>query len=385
MVSYYTTVIALVWMTLVILCILVYENDRLASKDKTIFYISYILIFLSALAEWTGIQISGNEKIPAILLRIVKCCDYILTPLAGAAFLKQMQLDNIVSKIITGIIGVNIVFQLVSFFTGWMINIDEHNNYSHGKLYIFYVAEYLVIVALVIVQFVIYGKNFTKQNRFSVYLILVLVLTGILSQEILGGDIRTAYVSLTTGAALLFIHSSEFHQQGMDEQLFEQRIKISTDALTGLLSRHAYSAALERFNVNTPEDMVVFSIDINGLKTVNDTQGHEAGDELICGAAKCIRDVFGKYGSCYRTGGDEFIVLAQMDHRDAPMLLNKIREVSGKWKGDMVKKLSLSAGYALKDDHKDSACEDLVRKADKEMYAEKDRYYRENGLTRRVT
>ncbi|MBR5705734.1 MAG: diguanylate cyclase, partial [Deltaproteobacteria bacterium] len=59
-----------------------------------------------------------------------------------------------------------------------------------------------------------------------------------------------------------------------------------------------------------PEDLAVFSIDVNGLKTVNDSLGHDAGDELIRGAADCISAAFGQTGKCYRTGGDEFVVLA---------------------------------------------------------------------------
>ena len=51
-------------------------------------------------------------------------------------------------------------------------------------------------------------------------------------------------------------------------------------------------------------NFVVFLIDINGLKVVNDTLGHEAGDELICGAAACITSTFKDKGNTYRIGGD---------------------------------------------------------------------------------
>ncbi|MCR5741555.1 MAG: diguanylate cyclase [Gammaproteobacteria bacterium] len=44
--------------------------------------------------------------------------------------------------------------------------------------------------------------------------------------------------------------------------------------------------------------------DINGLKTENDTIGHEAGDELICGSAECMKNAFSRHGKIYRVGGD---------------------------------------------------------------------------------
>ena len=384
MISYYTTVIGFLLISLTILCVLVYENDRLSNNEKKRFYLSYILIGLSAAAEWTGIQLNGNENLPVYLLRIVKCMDYILTPLAGAAFISQMRLHNIWSKALTVIVGINIVFQFVSLFTGWMTRIDETHTYSHGPLYPVYIAEYVAIIVIIIIQFLIWGKGYKKQNRFSLYLIMVLILSGILTQEILGREIRTAYIALTVGALMMFIHSSEFRQQRMDEHILEQSIKIKTDALTGLFSRHAYSAALDKYKADMPKKLVAFSIDINGLKIANDTLGHEAGDELICGAADCIRKVFFECGSCYRTGGDEFIVLAELKDSTAEELLKELEIKAGQWKGQSVSSLSLSAGYATLEEHKGFTCEELVREADKWMYRVKEKYYQSSGKESRV-
>ena len=53
----------------------------------------------------------------------------------------------------------------------------------------------------------------------------------------------------------------------------------------------------------------MFSVDVNGLKKVNDTKGHTAGDELIKGAANCLTLAVGNNGKVYRTGGDEFMAV----------------------------------------------------------------------------
>ena len=295
-----------------------------------------------------------------------------------------MKIKNFWNKVIRGIIIFNVALQIISLFTPWMIVIDENNVYSHGSLYWIYVGVYLAIIVVVIIQFVIYGKRFRKQNRFSLYLIMFLVLLGIFMQEFFGGDVRTAYIGITIGALMMYIHSTEYSQQAADDNILEQQIKIKTDALTGLLSRHAYSQALERYMIKMPQDMVAFSIDINGLKTVNDTLGHEAGDELICGAATCIREVFDK-AECYRTGGDEFIVLACMNKDQVLASIARIDEVSGNWHGKIVDRLSLSIGYALRSDYKEETCEQLVRESDKQMYKAKDEYYKSTGLSRRIT
>ena len=384
MLDYYSAISTLLWVSLIVLCVLVYENDRFKWSVKVRYYITYGIIILAAVCEWVGIELNGNADIPSVFLRIVKCGDYILTPLAGAEFVRQMKIKNFWNKVIRGIIIFNVALQIISLFTPWMIVIDENNVYSHGSLYWIYVGVYLAIIVIVIIQFVIYGKSFRKQNRFSLYLIMFLVLLGIFMQEFFGGDVRTAYIGITIGALMMYIHSTEYSQQAADDNILEQQIKIKTDALTGLLSRHAYSQALERYMVKMPQDMVAFSIDINGLKTVNDTLGHEAGDELICGAASCIREVFDK-AECYRTGGDEFIVLACMNKDQVLASIARIDEVSGNWHGKIADRLSLSIGYALRSDYKEETCEQLVRESDKQMYKAKDEYYKRTGLSRRIT
>ncbi len=383
MFDYYTSISLISWFALITLCCLVYENDRLSKRKKVTYYIIYLLIFLASLSEWIGVYLSGKEEYPAIFLRLAKCCDYVLTPIAGAALIARMKVKNVWSWVLNVIVVFNTVFQIVSIFTGWMISIDEHNVYLHGPLYIIYTIEYLSILLLVVIQFLNYGKNFRKQNRLSLYMVMIFVLLGIFLQEVISSDNRTAYITLTICAALMFIHSSEFTQQKKDDELLEKKIMIKTDALTGLLSRYAYYKAVKKYDNEMPDTLVAFSIDINGLKMVNDTLGHDAGDELICGAAKCIESVFSEYGSCYRTGGDEFIVFANMNEKEVANSVKDIKQMTKDWKGDEVKDLSLSVGYALLADHKDYSCNDLLKEADRKMYKAKDEFYRKSGMNRR--
>ena len=383
MLKYYTAISVIVWLALLILCTLVYENDRINTGKRKIFYLTYVLIFTASLAEWVGVYISGIMGIPAVCLRIVKCIDYILTPIAGAALVGQMRLRNVWTKILNVVILFNTLIQLVSFFTGWMTKVDEKHYYHHGPLYNIYIGEYVIVLLLVIILFLNYGKNFRKQNRLSIYLVMVFMLVGIIMQEGLGKDVRTAYLAMTIGATLMFIHSTEYSLQKKDDELLEQRIQIKTDALTGLLSRYAYNNALDKYTTDMPESLVAFSIDINGLKRVNDTLGHEAGDELICGAAACIKNVFDEVGSCYRTGGDEFIVLASMSKKEAVKCVQDIEKLTKNWTGSLVDSLALSVGYAVLEEHKDCNCSELIQVADKQMYMAKDEYYRTTKIDRR--
>lgn len=385
MFSYYDTISILMWMSLGVLCILVWENDRIKRANKRIFYLTYAFIALSALAEWTGIHITGNENLPRWVLIAVKTADYILTPMAGGALIGQMKDRNKLYNVLLYILAGNTVFQLISAFTGWMVEIDEYNWYTHGPLYSVYVAVYLTVIALVIIGFILYGKSFRRQNRVSLYAIMTVIVAGIGMQEFLGGDHRTAYLGLTLGATMMFIHYSEFSQLEMDDRLSEQFIQITTDPLTGLLSRYAYSEALSEYDKagSLPDDLVFFLIDINGMKTVNDTLGHSAGDELIRGAAFCISSVFKKKGRTYRIGGDEFVVITEMKPDAAFAALGELENISTSWTGRKVKELSLSAGYALASEHPGFSAEELAKEADKAMYVRKTDYYRKQGIDRR--
>ncbi|ETP73277.1 diguanylate cyclase (GGDEF) domain-containing protein [Lachnospiraceae bacterium JC7] len=160
-------------------------------------------------------------------------------------------------------------------------------------------------------------------------------------------------------------------------------LKISmTDELTNLYNRRRYNKdVLAIKETDLPEDLVIFSMDVNDLKTVNDTKGHYVGDELIKGAAYCLTTSVGTTGIVYRTGGDEFIAIV---HTENPEEIRKnIAETSCEWKGSYIDKLNISVGYAAYTDHPEMSFDDLQILSDEEMYAEKDRYYRENHIDRR--
>ena len=386
MFSYYTAIIMMSWMALGVLCILIHENGRIPRADKRLFYTTYLLIAVSALAEWCGVRLDGNADVPAWILRLMKCADYTLTPMAGGALVMQMHMRNRWQKALQGILVANTAFQLFSLFNDWMIRIDDQHHYTHGPLYAFYLGVCLAIISIVLIQFVIYGKSFRRQNRKSLYLIMLMVIAGIVVQEILPVGHRTAYIGLTLGAAMMFIHYSEFSQMASDEQMMQQQIKIDTDALTGVFSRMAYSDTLKRLNAagDLPESFAAFTIDINGLKDVNDRLGHDAGDELICGAARCIEAAFHEAARCYRTGGDEFVVLAEdMDSIQASAALDHLARETEQWRGDKIERLMLASGCALAKDHPGLSAEALVRKADLAMYEAKAEYYRMTGIDRR--
>ena len=81
-----------------------------------------------------------------------------------------------------------------------------------------------------------------------------------------------------------------------------------TDLLTGGLNRTAFYRDVDSL-ISQYDQITVIQFDLNRLKYINDNFGHAVGDEALSNAYRCIKAAFGSFGSCYRTGGDEFICL----------------------------------------------------------------------------
>ena len=167
-----------------------------------------------------------------------------------------------------------------------------------------------------------------------------------------------------------------------DKRREEQLIRISrTDELTRVFNRHCYEQDMADIRLHGMEDdLAIISADVNGLKAVNDSLGHAAGDELLRGAAFCLLSAVGASGKVYRTGGDEFMAIVHT--RDCAALLDAIHQKAADWRGAIVDGVYISAGCASRAEQPAASIEDLEKLADARMYAEKKRYYELTGQGR---
>jgi len=144
----------------------------------------------------------------------------------------------------------------------------------------------------------------------------------------------------------------------------------SRDALTGVKNKHAYAMAEDeldhQINAGTNPDFAVVVCDINGLKTVNDTFGHSAGDEFIKAACHLICTVF-KHSPVFRIGGDEFTVLLKgqdLEH-SKELMENLAAQVEENGKQKLV---TVASGISHFDPKRDGRMQDVFERADSAMY-----------------
>ena len=146
------------------------------------------------------------------------------------------------------------------------------------------------------------------------------------------------------------------------------------DALTQLGNRFAMDKYVRQI---TPEQSVgVVYCDVTGLKGVNDTMGHKAGDDLILRASACLEQVFGDYG-VFRIGGDELVVLcAQIDQDTLAERMRQFEYLEAE------NDVNIAVGVTWQD-RADTQLEELLQEAEKRMYEDKAEYYKKTGIERR--
>ena len=164
----------------------------------------------------------------------------------------------------------------------------------------------------------------------------------------------------------------------------EQERKYSLDPLTGLLNRRVYEADIARLSMRKlDQELVYISFDVNELKIINDSLGHEAGDELINGAAQCITNSFADNGKVYRIGGDEFAAIVYANEELLATMTGKLNISMKKWTGKYFDTLSISYGVVSVREKQDASLKELAQMADKRMYINKAQYYAGKGIDRK--
>lgn len=166
--------------------------------------------------------------------------------------------------------------------------------------------------------------------------------------------------------------------RGVIRKIIRLENRAYTDTLTGLQNRTAYydyNDVLNRKEDTGDADFSIVMIDINYLKRVNDTYGHEQGNLYLQHAADLIRKVFGEK-HVYRIGGDEFVVILEGRAQEgAEERLRILKDEAAKTQADDSlqpwEKVSAAAGIAKYEKGRDASTEEVLRRADEAMYRDK--------------
>ena len=159
----------------------------------------------------------------------------------------------------------------------------------------------------------------------------------------------------------------------VNHQLVSQlELKSSIDGLTHLLNRNSMNERVDELvsgKINKPREMGVVLADLNGLKNVNDDEGHDAGDKLLIRAAALLKLAFGDY-EIYRAGGDEFFVFCpDISEEKLDQQVKQLRALA-----DSTPDVSFAVGCVYVTGEYD--IRNAMKNADERMYKDKQEYYR---------
>lgn len=161
--------------------------------------------------------------------------------------------------------------------------------------------------------------------------------------------------------------------------LMELRQEASVDFITGMYNRNRCNTLIQD-EAELPQKTCFVMFDINGLKNVNDTLGHESGNELIRNFSKLLRRSMPARTFLGRYGGDEFIaVLHDCDEGTAEKLIAEFEEAVTAHNGENPElPISYSAGYAISAGEPGCTMQTLLTEADRRMYLNKKAYYEQH-------
>ena len=226
------------------------------------------------------------------------------------------------------------------------------------------------------------------RRRYFVIGLFALAMVLLLSVQVLYPLLPFYSIGYLLGTCLLhtFVfedEKEEFRKELIDSVRREQQRQLELrsarqlayrDPLTGVKSKHAYTEAVAgidtRIETGGLESFSVAVFDLNGLKTVNDMQGHDAGDRYIVSACRMICDYF-KHSPVFRIGGDEFAaILEGEDYLNRAQIAEEFnRKIDGNQKkGDNV---VVSLGIAEYRRGEDENYQAVFDRADQIMYERK--------------
>jgi len=284
------------------------------------------------------------------VLTVIKyLCPQIILCLLMSTILKSKKINMIFYIIL----GVEAILLATSQATHLVYYVDPENKFTRSYLwFIPFVISFFYLIAFLIV--IIYKF---KSDKFELVFLLSSPILCSLITILEAFDIIQERLNTALGCSILFYEIYLFY------------LNSKKDFLTGLLNRHSFMR-----DMKSKKDKIsaLISMDLNGLKVINDTKGHQAGDEAIISAAKSFTSVKNYKYKVYRVGGDEFnAIVFDATDEDLKNIINNMNET--------ISQMGYSASFGYSMNKNEYTIDDLIKYADLEMYNSKKEYYKEKA------
>lgn len=375
---FYGVIILVCILSMITLAVDVGRNTVLTVSNIRWFRVTFILVAVGALCEFLGATMSNFEDKNILLHALITLGEFCITPILAVFLAKSCGVRRKL-KVFDVLCIAHVVIEIVLLPFGSIFYIDDLGIYQRGPVYWIYLAACAIAFIYILIIFLQLGYA-DKGSRLVT--LLLIALSFIIGQvaTIVDGSLTTGYISLCIMAILLYVCMQEVIRFQMQDTFSQEQDLAFHDSLTGVASRTSYDQKVKELDelIKKDDTSVHFAIclcDLNNLKVINDTYGHEAGDNYLKECSDAISHIFNR-SIVYRFGGDEFVVIIQGEDFDRFYELKSrmqdfiLREI-GKTTDDLLKVKSFASGFAIFDRTTDKTVNDVFKHADTEMYLNK--------------
>ncbi len=295
-----------------IILIMFYFAFRKAVFLHGVHYAGAFAVLSSVYSISGSISLSSLEIVGADSLYIIRGLAYVTMFMPLILFF----MENTKFRVSDRILQVVSVIQAVVIAVVYILGISGAANIYRTRIIadISMLVQFLLILVVLIFDF---NKKNEKRSTDFTFIAIYLIFLGVIAAQFVFGS-GSSIPILFVFSCLFFIISVLVMSMFSFSKAFElsneaeKMGKIAfTDGLTGVGNTAAFKKKLNHLEVVKVnyKSIGIVQFDINNLKTINDTLGHEMGDKLIIDGSAMINKCFGGIGSVYRTGGDEFVAV----------------------------------------------------------------------------
>ena len=322
-----------------------------SNRKTTVRYLlllaSIFLLSIVVFMEFYIQPVDENRTIRLVLMAVrYSATPFIIAMLIMVLIKRQSYLVFIPAALL-------LVINIISIFTGIVFGLNEANTLTRGPLgflpYIMCGLYMALLIALLVIR-----SNKRWIEIVPIIFLSVALISGVVFPFVFGKQFSEMFCTII--AASFFIY-----------YVFTILELTKKDGLTGVLNREAYYIETRR---DYKDITAIISLDMNGLKTINDTYGHAAGDEALITLALCFSKAVRVRQSVYRMGGDEFVIVCRKTSKEnVEAIVKRINDYVSQTK------YSCSIGYSY---HEEGTInlEELLKESDKKMYSCKSDYYK---------
>jgi len=353
---FYSVIVLEVIFLMAYLMIMANSNDLLSQSKRRMFLLLFFSIILAIAAEWSGsatIPFGGEFRQVHIWTKVMELSLTPVVPFICAEILNNSSDKTEHAKWSCGILLAHTGLEVLSAFTGFIFYVNAKDVFCHGPFYWIYLLIYLSASVYVLCRGYQVSRQYQNRNKIILPLLLGLLLIGVAANQI-DKSVKVAWLTAAIVVALFYVFYNDMMQR-MDET-------------TMLLNRTSYKNRLARLH----EPVLLQLFDVDFFKSVNDEYGHLYGDSCLRVIGSMIRDTYGRYGKCYRIGGDEFCVILDSADSSIDQLNEQFFAVMEKQRGADPRFPYISLGYARWDGDSGNV-QEAVQTADSIMYRSKDR------------